>query len=222
MHLVVQRDRSRGDDGAGVEVGVDVCSCRGRRGARATPRRRRGAARSSPRASADVDSRPVWSCMMMSRVPPVSIAAIGMPRAPASSRTRLSDSGPCEGNTSTAACASQRRRCVAIEPAGEADVAARGARVGLDRGAIGPSPTITSGQARFARVDRGHQLGGAFVRRELADVERVRRRHERGGGRRLRGGLADRATSTGLGIDLDPRRRQFRRACAQVARDGRC
>ena len=47
------------------------------------------------------DSSPVCSWTMMSHVPPVSIAATGTPSAPASSRTRLSDSGPCEGKTSS-------------------------------------------------------------------------------------------------------------------------
>ena len=47
----------------------------------------------------------------MSGVPPVFIAAMGTPRALASSSTRLSDSGPRDVKISIDACASQATVC---------------------------------------------------------------------------------------------------------------
>ena len=63
------------------------------------PQSRVAASRAMSRAksSGDLDGSPVCSCRMMSPVPPLSMPAMGTPSAPASSSTRLSDSGPCDG-----------------------------------------------------------------------------------------------------------------------------
>ena len=77
------------------------------------------------------DSRPVCSWITMSRVPPVSIAAMGTPRAAASSSTRLSDSGPCDGNTSTDGMPHPAEHLVARQPALDAKVDARWRQPGV-------------------------------------------------------------------------------------------
>ena len=138
---------------------------------------------------------------MMSGVPPVFIAAIGMPSALASMRTRLRDSGPDDGKTSRVACAShvavsdgssQPRRRMSLPLC---------AAWRSNRTRSGPSPTMMSGQSRSARLTTSGEVGRALVRRELADIEGVRPGHRwRRGGPVTYGVRVD-----GIRDDLDAR-----------------
>ena len=98
---------------------------------------------------------PVASCMTMSRVPPVSIAAAGTPSAPDSSSTRLNDSGPSEGNTTNAA-----RAIIASVSSRDRQPASRTSRPACAasatrRSRIEPSPTMSTGIDRRARWSAG-------------------------------------------------------------------
>ena len=137
-------------------------------------------------------------CWMMSRVPPVSMAAIGTPSAAASISTRLSDSGPYDGNASSVACRIHAQTSSRSQPAEHATVDAGRPRLGLERARSGPSPTTTSGQVEPARRDGGQQELHAFVGRELAGVEHVRAR--RAAAPLRRGPRSSAAMSTGFGI----------------------
>ena len=118
------------------------------------------------------DSRPVCSWITMSRVPPVAIAAMGTPRAAASSSTRLSDSGPCDGNTSTAAAASSRAP-VARQPALHAKVD-RSSVLGRLPFELGTQPAISYHHEGNQQADT-HARGRPGARR-LCSARACRRR----------------------------------------------
>ena len=99
------------------------------------------------------------SCSMMSRVPPVSIAAIGTPSALASISTRLSDSGPRDGKISIDACASQSRGVASIQPAQKSDRAADAAPRAPASAPIRAVAANTSGQSRSARSTTSSRCG---------------------------------------------------------------
>src|SRR5262249_48086132 len=65
-------------------------------------------ATASPSAPGSRTTSPLFSSSTISRVPPVSIAAIGVPSASASRSTRESGSGQSDGNTSAVARAIDR------------------------------------------------------------------------------------------------------------------
>ena len=110
---------------------------------------------------------------MMSRVPPVSIAAIGMPSALASISTRLSDSGPREGKINIDAAASSRvASSLSTQPVNSIcrpdAFAARSSA-----GAIG---TVTRNHQRPVEIrllDDLDEIARALVGRQLPEVQRV-------------------------------------------------
>ena len=159
---------------------------------------------------------------MTSRVPPVSIAATATPSPPASSSTRLSDSGPCDGKDEQRRVRDVRQRRGAIEPAGEADVEAGGAGRGLERGAIGTVADDDQRPRELRREGRRHQVLHALVEGELADVDRVRAGDV--GERRGAGGRAariERRDVHRVGDHLDAAAGQRRRAGDEIARHHR-
>ena len=186
--------------------------------ARPAPGRTTRRATSRARPWALSDSRPVCSCTTMSWVPPVFIAAMGTPRAAASSRTRLSDSGPCDGNTSSAAWRIQPRHLVARQPSLDAKVEAGCAGAGFERAT---KAAVTDhyqrpGQRRRPRdVD---EVARALVGLELADVERVGLFHRT---RRDVGDAPDAGDVDRVWNLPDVGSRQLRRACAKVGANDR-
>ena len=115
----------------------------------ASSTRRRTSAASS---SGVLDRRPVPRRRRCPCVPPVFIAAIGTPSALASMSTRLSDSGPREGNTRSGGVCEPADGLFVVDPTREAHIAAatRG-RPLRAHSRSGPSPAMMSGQGRWAR-----------------------------------------------------------------------
>ncbi len=154
----------------------------------------------------------------MSGVPPVFMAAIGTPRALASSSTRLRLSGPRDVKISIDACASHATVAGrSIQPTKRMSL--RDCRACASICArSGPSPTMTSGQSRSRLLDDVHEVRRAFVRGELAEIERVRLRQRWRGRGRARTQAAD---IHGIGDDFEACRRDLGRSRTKVGGDGR-
>ena len=105
--------------------------------------------------------------------------------------------GPCDGNTSTDAAASQPSACSRGSQPVRRHVASGLARPALDRRPIGAVADDHERPAKRRALDGGQQVPGALVRRELADVEGERRAAAPARAPSAAARMA--ATSTGLG-----------------------
>ena len=151
--MMVATDARLREDGWRVEAARSTCRARRRRGATAArgPNEPRDVARECRLAVTRAGRSARGSTM--SRVPPVSIAAMGTPRAAASSSTRLSDSGPCDGTPApTRAASSRAPGRAAASPARE------------DRPSLMPAPARSSSEAQAGHLRRRRAAAGSRSR----------------------------------------------------------
>ena len=124
-------------------------------------------------------------------MPPVSMAATGVPRASASSSTRESGSGQSEGKTSAVARGHRAQHVLAMRPAAhDAAVDARGGGFELQRVGERAFAEHHQGQAGARGRHGGDREARALVLLELADEEQEAL-GQREGERAARGDGAD-------------------------------
>ena len=96
-------------------------------------------------------------------MPPVFIAAIGTPSAAASISTRLSDSGPYDGNASSVACRIQAQTSSRFAPPEHPQVEAAALGLRLESGAHRSVADDDQRQASAARSSAGSEELHALV-----------------------------------------------------------